>query len=226
MTSGVNPSGRVAPFRSARRVIFLAPMSEKHSYEEQTQTNRDENGDGRRLPKKGGGILEFVVILVIAFGLVFGVVRPFIVEAFVIPSASMEPTLHGCPGCTDDRVLANKFIYDFTKPNRGDIIVFKSVTNPKEDLIKRVIGLPGDTIQVKNDVLFLNGKRQKESYISKDPGFQPPYGPEKVPKGHYFMMGDNRGNSYDSRYFGPLPAKNIEGEAFMRFWPLNRIGWL
>ncbi|MGI9047816.1 MAG: signal peptidase I, partial [Rubrobacteraceae bacterium] len=125
-----------------------------------------------------------------------------------------------------DRVLANKFIYRFTDPKRGDIVVFKSVTNPNLDLIKRVVGLPGDTIQVKNDVLFVNGKRQKESYISKDPGFQPPFGPATVPKGHYFMMGDNRGNSEDSRYFGPVPKKNIEGEAFLRFWPLNRIGRL
>ena len=201
-------------------------MSEKHSYEEQLQTSQEGTGNGSRPPKRGGGIIEFVVILAVAFGLVFGFVRPFVVEAFVIPSASMEPTLHGCTGCINDRVLVNKFIYRFKKPDRGDIIVFKSVTNPNDNLIKRVVGLPGDTIQVKNDVLYVNGERQKEPYINKDPGFQPPFGPVTVPKDHYFMMGDNRGNSEDSRYFGPLPAKNIEGEAFMRFWPLDRIGWL
>ena len=201
-------------------------MSEKHSYEEQLQTSQEGTGNESRPPKRGGGIIEFVVILAVAFGLVFGFVRPFVVEAFVIPSASMEPTLHGCTGCINDRVLVNKFIYRFKKPERGDIIVFKSVTNPNDNLIKRVVGLPGDTIQVKNDVLYVNGERRKEPYINKDPGFQPPFGPVTVPKDHYFMMGDNRGNSEDSRYFGPLPAKNIEGEAFMRFWPLDRIGWL
>ncbi|MGI9047817.1 MAG: signal peptidase I [Rubrobacteraceae bacterium] len=199
---------------------------ETSSYREASSAGRDSRRGSRR-----NWLIEYVIIFAVAFGLVFGFIRPFVVQAYVIPSASMEPTLHGCTGCTNDRVLANKFIYRFTDPKRGDIVVFKSVTNPNEDLIKRVIGLPGDTIAVRNGKIVLNGKPQEESYVVNKPcvpGLPKTcsFGPVTVPKGHYFMMGDNRGNSEDSRYFGPVPKKNIEGEAFLRFWPLNRIGWL
>ena len=198
----------------------------------ETSSRRETSYEDR--PGRGGGrrnwLIEYVIIFAVAFGLVFGFVRPFVVQAYVIPSASMEPTLHGCPGCTDDRVLVNKFIYRFKKPERGDIIVFKSVTNPNEDLIKRVIGLPGDTISLRNGKVFLNGKPQKEPYVVNKPcvaGLPKTcsFGPVTVPKGHYFMMGDNRADSEDSRFFGAVPAKNIEGEAFMRFWPPGRIAW-
>ena len=207
-------------------------MTEQHPFEEQFQTAKPESRRDRREsqespPSKGGGILEFIVILLISFALVFGFVRPFVVEAFYIPSESMVHTLE-----VGDRVLVNKFIYRFTDPKRGDIIVFKSVEGggelrDREDLIKRVVGLPGDTIEVRNGNLLVNGKRQNEPYVNQETvQFQTPYGPKKVPKDHIFMMGDNRGNSADSRVFGPLPEKNIEGEAFLRFWPLNRFGTL
>ena len=199
-------------------------MPDQQPQEQQFQTNR---GEQRRPSKKsGGGFFEFLIILVLAFALVFGVVRPFIVEAFWIPSASMEPTLHGCEGCTNDRVLVNKFIYRFTEPDRGQIVVFKSVDNPNEDLIKRVVGLPGDTIAVRDGTLFVNGEPQKEPYTNKAVPDSSFYAQTKVPKGDVFVMGDNRTNSADSRYFGPLPKKNIEGEAFLRFWPPGRIGLL
>jgi len=142
-------------------------------------------------------------------------------EAFWIPSGSMIPTLE-----IGDRVLVNKFIYRFTEPSRGDIIVFESVDNPDEDLIKRVVGLPGDTIAVRRGNLFLNGERQTEPYTNKKLPDRSFYAKTTVPKNHVFVMGDNRGNSADSRVFGPLPKKNIEGEAFLRFWPLQRVGLL
>ena len=193
-------------------------MSDQQPQEEQFQTSRSE---AKPAKKSGGGFLEFLIILVFAFALVFGVVRPFIVEAFWIPSESMVPTLE-----VGDRVLVNKFIYRFTEPKRGDVIVFKSVDNPNEDLIKRVVGLPGDKIAVRDGTLFVNGEAQKEPYVNKAVPDSSFYAPTKVPKDNLFMMGDNRTNSADSRYFGPLPEKNIEGEAFLRFWPLNRIGAL
>ena len=123
-------------------------------------------------------------------------------------------------------VLVNKFIYRFTEPERGDIIVFQSVDNPDEDLIKRVVGLPGDTIAVRRGKLVLNGEPQKEPFTNKNLPDRSFYAKITVPKGHVFVMGDNRGNSADSRVFGPLPKKNIEGEAFLRFWPPHRIGLL
>jgi signal peptidase I len=197
-------------------------MSEKPYYEEQEfQTAQETRRERRRSSKKGGGVIEFLVILLISFALVFGFVRPFVVEAFYIPSESMIPTLR-----VGDRVLVNKFIYRFTEPERGDIVVFESVEGDSQDLIKRVVAVPGDTIAVRRGKVVLNGERQREPYVNNrypDRSFSPP---TTVPKGHVFVMGDNRANSRDSRFFGPVPKKKIEGEAFLRFWPPDRIGGL
>jgi signal peptidase I len=194
-------------------------MSERPYYEDhQFQTSHEERRPSR---KKGGGATEYLIILLVSFALVFGFVRPFVMEAFWIPSGSMIPTLE-----INDRVLVNKFIYRFRDPQRGDIVVFQSVDNPREDLIKRVIGLPGDKVAVRNGKLFLNGEPQREPYTNKKLPDRSFFARTTVPKGHVFVMGDNRGNSADSRVFGPLPEKNIEGEAFLRFWPPDRIGLL
>ena len=194
-------------------------MSEKPYYQDQQfETSERERRSAR---KKGGGLVEYVVILLISFALVFGFVRPFVMEAFWIPSGSMIPTLQ-----INDRVLVNKFIYRFTEPERGDIVVFESVDNSEQDLIKRVVGLPGDEISVRSGKLFVNGEPQEESYVNQklpDVSF---FAKTTVPKDHVFVMGDNRANSQDSRVFGPLPEENIEGEAFLRFWPPGRIGLL
>jgi signal peptidase I len=200
-------------------------MSEKPSYEEQFDTTISRRSRRERRnnasKKSGGGVLEFLIILLVSFVLVFGFVRPFVVEAFWIPSASMVPTLK-----YGDRVLVNKFIYRFTEPQRGDIIVFKSVEGDGQDLIKRVVGVPGDEIAVRGGKLFVNGVPQKEPYVNKKYPDRSFYAPTTVPKDHVFAMGDNRANSQDSRIFGPVPEKNIEGEAFLRFWPPDRIGGL
>lgn len=200
-------------------------MSEKPSYEEQFDTTISRRSRRERRnnasKKSGGGVLEFLIILLVSFVLVFGFVRPFVVEAFWIPSASMVPTLK-----YGDRVLVNKFIYRFTEPQRGDIIVFKSVEGDGQDLIKRVVGVPGDEIAVRGGTLFVNGEPQKEPYVNKKYPDKSFYAPTTVPKDHVFAMGDNRANSQDSRVFGPVPEKNIEGEAFLRFWPPDRIGGL
>jgi signal peptidase I len=194
-------------------------MSEKPYYhDQQFQTSSEER---RPATKKSGGALEYLVILLVSFALVFGFVRPFVMEAFWIPSGSMIPTLE-----IGDRVLVNKFIYRFTDPSRGDIIVFESVDNSNEDLIKRVVGLPGDKIAVRGGKLFVNGEPQREPYTNKKLPDRSFFAKTTVPKNHVFVMGDNRGNSADSRVFGPLPEKNIEGEAFLRFWPPDRIGLL
>ena len=200
-------------------------MSEKPSYEEQFDTtiSRRSRRERRRnaSKKSGGGVLEFLIILLVSFVLVFGFVRPFVIEAFWIPSASMVPTLK-----YGDRVLVNKFIYRFTEPERGDVIVFESVEGDGEDLIKRVVGVPGDEIAVRGGKLFVNGEPQKEPYVNKKYPDRSFYAPTTVPKDHVFAMGDNRANSQDSRIFGPVPEENIEGEAFLRFWPPHRIGGL
>jgi signal peptidase I len=174
-------------------------------------------------PRKRGrsGLRDLFVTLLIAFVLVFGFVRPFIVAAYWVPTESMVPTL-----LVGDRVFANKFIYRFAEPERGDIVVFEDVEGGEDYLIKRVVAVPGDRVRVVNGVLRVNGETQEEPYVKPQFPDGTVYGPEKVPKGHIFVMGDNRGNSADSRVFGLLPIENVEGEAFVRFWPPSRIGLL
>ena len=168
--------------------------------------------------KGGAGFLEFIVILLVAFSFVFGIIRPFVLEAFYIPSPSMVPTLE-----VGDHVFINKFIYRFHEPKQGDIVVFKSVEGDDEDLIKRVMGVGGDEIELRNGGLYVNSQLLEEPYLNEKYPDYSSFGPVTVPEGTVFVMGDNRGDSEDSRYFGPLPLKNIEGKAFVIYWPVGHI---
>ena len=195
-------------------------MNWKRFGEKFTKRWRDSRRERRR--RKGrSGLRDLFVTLLVAFVLVFGVVRPFIVAAYWVPTESMVPTL-----LVGDRVFANKFIYRFAEPERGDIVVFEDVEGGDDDLIKRVVAVAGDRVRVNAGVLKVNGEFQEEPYVKPQFPDGNIYGPEKVPEGYVFVMGDNRGNSADSRVFGLLPVENIEGEAFVRFWPLSRIGLL
>ena len=165
-------------------------------------------------------LVEWVLVVGGAL-LVAVVVKAFLIQAFYIPSPSMVPTLH-----VNDRVLVNKLSYDFHDVRRGDVIVFKSPQVVAEkDLIKRVIGLPGDTVETRDGEIFVNDKVLDEPYLPSDVGTGPM---EKVtvPPGHYWMMGDNRGNSSDSRVFGPIPESSIIGRAFVKVWPITAFGFL
>lgn len=172
-----------------------------------------------------GNPWQVLVMLIIAFDLVFAVVRPLIAEPMRVPSGSMSPTLQ-----VHDRVLTNKLAYDFANPDRGDIAVFESVDKKGDRLVKRVVGLPGDTVAIQNGTLLVNGEPPYEPYKKEkyDPEKAPPnthsFGPAVVPKNHVFVMGDNRANSRDSRTFGPVPTKNLVGEVSLRFWPPGRLG--
>ncbi len=195
-------------------------MNWKRFGEKFTKRWRDSRRERRR--KKGrSGLRDLFVTLLVAFVLVFGVVRPFIVAAYWVPTESMVPTL-----LVGDRVFANKFIYRFAEPERGDIVVFEDVEGGEEDLIKRVVAVAGDRVRVVNGVLKVNGETQGEPYVQPQLPDGSVYGPERPPEGYVFVMGDNRGNSADSRVFGLLPIENVEGEAFVRFWPPSRIGLL
>ncbi|CAN5904377.1 signal peptidase I [soil metagenome] len=163
-------------------------------------------------------LVEFIVILAIAFALVFGFVRPVVAEPFKIPSESMVPTLE-----IGDRVLANKVAYDLSNVKRGDILIFRSPVDGAV-LIKRAVGLPGDTLEIRAGKLYLNNKVKDEPYINVDARFAQPFGP--VPAGNFFAMGDNRMNSTDSRSYGPVPQENLVGEAEVRFWPPWRLSLL
>ena len=196
-------------------------MSEERFWKDGSPKRRREVRWERQRKKRRAGFTELCLTILIAFVLVFGFVRPFVLEAFRIPSESMVPTLE-----VGDRVFVNKFIYRFTEPEKGDVVVFESVNGGEEDLIKRIVGVAGDEVEVRNGTLLVNGEDREEPYLNRNLPFNDSYGPSEVPEGHVFVMGDNRANSADSRVFGPLPIENIEGEAFVRFWPPLRIGSL
>ncbi|MBI2703998.1 MAG: signal peptidase I [Actinobacteria bacterium] len=161
------------------------------------------------------------------------IIKTFVMQAFYIPSASMNPTL-----LVNDRVLVNKLSYRLHDINRGDVVVFEKApdaTGPEEtkDLIKRVIGLPGESIAFENNKVYIDGQPLDEPYLP--PGTQTTQNPAipctlpkpcKVQTGQVFVMGDNRMNSRDSRYIGAIPEDQVVGRAFTRVWPLNRLGGL
>jgi len=187
----------------------------------------------------GGAVWRFlkevVIILVVALGLSF-LVRTFIVQAFKIPSGSMKPTL-----LIGDHILVNKFIYgvripfvrkaliSIGEPKREDVIVFIYPEDRSKDFIKRVVGVGGDTIEIRNKKIFLNGLPYQDNHgVYVDdfilPGSIQPrdnFGPFTVPKGTVFAMGDNRDQSYDSRFWGVVDLKDVLGKAFMLYWSWN-----
>jgi signal peptidase I len=174
-------------------------------------------------------------LLIAAALLIALLVKTFLFQAFYIPSDSMVPTLK-----TNDRVIVNKLSYHLHAVHRGDIVVFKTPKGPDgkpidptiKDLVKRIIGLPGETVSEKNNQILINGKVLKESYLpagtvsncASFPAQCFPTGP--LPANRYWVMGDNRPNSRDSRYFGAIAKSDIVGRVFVRIWPLNRLGLL
>jgi signal peptidase I len=148
-------------------------------------------------------------------------IHTFVARAYYIPSESMVPTL-----AVNDRLLVDRVTYKFSRPQHGDIVVFDppqvlQEQKYKDAFIKRLIGLPGDTIEVKDGKLYINGKAIAESYINEAPNYR--YGPIRVPNDRYLVLGDNRNNSYDSHFWGFVPADKIVGKAIVRFWPPNRL---
>jgi signal peptidase I len=162
-------------------------------------------------------LIETVVIAI----LLAVVIKTFVIQAFKIPSGSMLNTLQ-----IGDHILVNKFVYRFWEPAREDIVVFIYPQDESRDFIKRVIGLPGDVLEVRDRVVHINGKPLGEPYVifSGSGGFGNPhtplenFGPVKVPPGHYFMMGDNRDSSMDSRSWGLLERGKIKGKALIIYW--------
>jgi len=188
-------------------------------------------------------LLEYIEALAVALILAL-VIRTFVVQAFKIPSGSMLETLQ-----IGDHLLVNKFIYgvkmpftgkvlyDVDDPKRGDIVVFEFPEDPSKDFIKRIIGVPGDVIEIKNKVVYRNGEKVDEPYTRhSDPDNMLPrrdnFGPITVPEGKYFCMGDNREESYDSRFWGFVDREKIKGKAWVIYWSwdgfpsvrFNRIG--
>jgi signal peptidase I len=162
-------------------------------------------------------IVEVAVIVAAAFVLAF-LIQQFVVKPFAIPSPSMEPTL-----VEGDRVLVNRLTLHFRSPHRGDVIVFHPPGGEgSEPFIKRVVAVGGDTVSVRNGVLWVNGVAQDEPFIKEYPIVED--FPEKtIDSGYVWAMGDNRNNSGDSRVFGPVNEDEIIGVAFAVYWPLNHL---
>jgi signal peptidase I len=162
-------------------------------------------------------VIDIVEGLAYAVIVVLVIIRPFIVQVSVVPSPSMEPTL-----MVKDRLIVNKFIYRFTTPHRGDIVIFKSPFKDGKDYVKRCIGIPGDTLRIVDGDVYINNK------LLIVPGTNIQFDTFNfsqitIPEEHYFVMGDNRANSYDSRFWGLVPKKDIIGQALITFWPVTRM---
>ena len=154
---------------------------------------------------------------------VFVIVYFFLVQPHQVYGNSMLPNFHN-----GDYILTDKISYRFRLPKRGDVVIFHSPTYPEREFIKRIIGLPGEKILLKEGKIFINGKRLSEPYLpphtSTRPGLFLKEGKEViVPLSEYFVLGDNRSNSSDSRDFGPIPRKAIIGKAWLRYWPFSRL---
>lgn len=147
----------------------------------------------------------------------------FVVQAFYIPSGSMEPTLQ-----IGDRILVSKFSYRLGAIQRGDIVVFRFPLNPSKDFVKRAVALPSETVELRDGVVLINAEPIKEFYPTAlgagDRSCTSNYAPSRIPSGQLFVLGDNRCNSEDSRFFGFVPRENIVGKALFVYWPPQRVG--
>jgi signal peptidase I len=208
----------------------------------------EEHGSGKHASSAGRRFVGSTPFLILVALVVAIVVKTFLVQAFYIPSESMVPTLE-----VGDRVFVNKLVYDIGDVHRGDIIVFSNphpeqvpdrgivggflhwlgegigLAQPEnEDYIKRVVGLPGETIEIRNNVVYIDGRRLSEPYLTPEAQqHNGDYPPTKIPAGDLFVMGDNRGNSADSRYgLGFVPVDDVIGKAFVIIWPPSDAGAL
>ena len=182
--------------------------------------------------------IDWIVTIAGAIAIVLAI-KAWIVNPYRIPSSSMEATLHcakpaqGCEARYSDRVLANRFIYRFRDPKRGEIVVFETPPAARArcgaggTFVKRLIGLPGERLELRSEsglsYVYINGKKLDEPYIGRNR--RDARGPEtfRIPQGQYFMMGDNRSQSCDSREWGTVPRENLIGKVFATYWPPNRI---
>ena len=202
----------------------------------------------KRKPRSGSrreSLLDWIKTLVVVLAVVI-TFRGVVAQAYQIPTGSMEKTL-----LVGDYLYINKMLYGseidigfkghryfyhrfpaFRNPKPGDIIVFRYPPNPRQDFIKRCVAVEGQTIAIRNKTLYVDGKRQVEPYavhddprvFSQEHGARDNFGPYTVPKGHIFMMGDNRDNSHDSRFWGPLPISMVKGKAMFTYFSWDPTG--
>ena len=190
----------------------------------------------QRLPNPARVAIDWILTLGIAFAVVL-TVKVEVANPYRIPSASMEPTLQcarpaaGCDGTFSDRVIANRLAYRFHDPHRGDIVVFDAPARAAQQcteggtFVKRIIGLPGEVVSERNGDVYIDGKQLKEPYVDSRRRDAMTRTWPRIPSGRYFVMGDNRAASCDSRTWGTVPRKNLIGPVLLTYWPLNRISF-
>lgn len=195
----------------------------------------------RRLPDPLRVAVDWVVTIAGAIAIVLAI-KAFVVNPYRIPSSSMEPTFHcagpglGCEGGSNDRIIANRFIYHFQDPQRGDVVVFNPPAGVEQacgaggTYVKRLIGLPGETVSQQNGIVSINGQALDEPYLGAGRRGGPDFGPVQLGANEYWMMGDNRALSCDSRRWleAGLPLvtrQDMIGPVFFLYWPLDRIGF-
>jgi signal peptidase I len=242
------PQTAPLPVGTTRDVPSTAPSPDGEAGQEERRgfwARRRQKKEEQKARGPWAFLRELPVLLLVAFVLAL-LIKTFLIQAFYIPSASMEPTLR-----IGDRVLVNKVVYRLHPPRRGDVIVFEDPSpgaeedrgalsafwrwlteglgvsaNPEKDFIKRVIALPGETIEIKRGRVFVDGTELDEPYLHPFRDVSD-YGPTRVPPDSLFVMGDNRANSNDSRRsLGFIPYDKVVGKAFVIIWPPSRIGWL
>jgi signal peptidase I len=188
-----------------------------------------------RVPEPWRSVLDWTLSIVVAVVVVLAV-KVEVANPYRVPSASMEPTLHcarpaaNCLAGRSDRVVANRFIYRFRDPKRGEIVVFDApaataqACNESGTFVKRIIGLPGEAVSERNGFVYIDGRKLAEPYVA--PSLRDDRTAEwpRVPPESYFVMGDNRSHSCDSRVWGTVPRENLIGPVFLTYWPLNRLG--
>lgn len=169
--------------------------------------------------KKENSIWEFIKVVVISVAIVLPI-RAYIAQPFIVSGASMEPNFHD-----GEYLIIDELTYAFRAPERGEVIVFRYPLNPSEFFIKRILGLPGEAVEIKNGKIFINGEVSPESYISAEiekdtlPNLK-----AKLGENDYFVLGDNRPKSSDSRFWGALPKGKIMGRVLLRLWPVAKAG--
>lgn len=181
-------------------------------------TEKDEYATlDEQLKKTNKPLVELVQALVIAVVITF-VIRTFVFQPFWVPTTSMIPTLK-----VNDRILVNEMFLRYGEVERGDVMVFRYPLEPEVIYVKRMIGLPGETLEIKKDGIYIDGGKIEEPYLENNYNYAP-MGPVMVPENSYFAMGDNREFSADSRIWGFVPEDNFIGKAFLIYWPISDFG--
>jgi signal peptidase I len=187
------------------------------------------------VPEPWRGILDWTLSIAVAVVAVLAV-KVEVANPYRVPTASMEPTLHcarpsdGCLAGHSDRVVANRFIYRFRDPKRGEIVVFDAPPGTREacgesgTFVKRIVGLPGEIVSERNGVVSIDGRRLDEPYVLSSRRDNRTQQWPRIAPDHYFMMGDNRNRSCDSRNWGTVPRESLIGPVFLTYWPLTRFG--